>query len=273
MSARSWVALCAAALCVVALTFAPSPCSAEAAATGIPPSGVDARLGAALPLSTHFTTSNGRKVALGDVIARGKPALLVLAYSRCSMLCSLVLRATADLVPALGLELGVDYSLVTISIDPRETPHEAGRTQAVTLARAGQPNAAGDWPFLVGEREAIDAVADSVGFRYQWDERSEQYSHPAVIYAISGAGRVEGYFFSLRPEPERVRAALAGVSGASDSLGAAVLGCFRFDALGRAYGPLVQRLFQGGALLVLGAVVTGLFILLRRERRAGQAAP
>jgi protein SCO1/2 len=259
------------ALCCVALALAPAPGHAEQP-SGVPASGVDARLGAALPLATEFTTSEGRTVALGDVIGRGKPALLVLAYSRCSMLCSLVLRATADLVPALGLRLGEDYSLVTISIDPRETPFEAGRTQAVTLARAGEPGANSDWPFLVGEPAAIAAVADSVGFRYQWDERSEQYSHPAVIYAISGAGRVEGWFFSLRPEPERVRAALAGDGTASDSLGAAVLGCFRFDALGRTYGPLVQRLFQGGALLVLGALATGLVILLRRERRAGKAA-
>lgn len=269
MIARLRLALCAVALCAAALGLA-SPCGAEGP-SGVPASGVDVRLGAALPLATSFTTSQGRSVALGDVIGRGKPALLVLAYSRCSMLCSLVLRATADLVPALGLRLGDDYSLVTISIDPRETPFEAGRTQAVTLARAGHEDSAEAWPFLVGERSAIDAVADSVGFRYQWDERTEQYSHPAVIYAISGDGHVEGWFFSLRPEPERVRAVLAGASEASDSLGAAVLGCFRFDALGRAYGPLVQRLFQGGALLVLVALGAGVVILLRRERRAERA--
>ena len=265
MSARLQLALCCAMLTLAA------PSSAQVT-SGIPDSGVDVRLGDALPLDARFTTSEGRAVALGDVIGRGKPALLVLAYSRCSMLCSLVLRATADLVPALGLRLGDDYTLVTISIDPRETRFEAGRTQAVTLARAGQPSASAAWPFLVGERAAIDAVATSVGFRYQWDERSEQYSHPAVIYAISGDGRVEGWFFSLRPEPARVRAVLAGVSAASDSLGAAVLGCFRFDALGRAYGPLVQRSFQGGALLVLGALATGLVLLLRRERRSERAA-
>ncbi len=257
-------------LCCVLLALT-SPCLAEGT-SGIPESGVDPRLGAALPLDARFTTSEGQAVQLGDLIGRGKPALLVLAYSRCSMLCSLVLRATADLVPALGLRLGADYSLVTISIDPRETRFEAARTQAVTLARAGQPDATTLWPFLVGEREAIDAVASSVGFRYQWDERSEQYSHPAVIYAISSDGRVDGWFFSLRPEPERVRAALSGVSAASDSLGAAVLGCFRFDALGRAYGPVVQRAFQGGALLVLGGLAAGIVVLLRRERRAGRAS-
>jgi protein SCO1/2 len=235
----------------------------------VPESGVTTTLGAPLPLDARFTTSDGRALRLGDVLGNGKPALLVLAYSRCSMLCSLVLRATADLVPRLGLGLGDDYSLVTLSIDPRETPFEAGRTQELTLARAGFPGQPARWPFLVGDQAAIAAVAASVGFNYQWDERSEQYSHPAVIFAISPDGKVAGYFFSLRPEPERVRAALQGNAEASDHLGAAVLACFRFDALGRAYGPRVQRLFQGGALLVLGGLVAGVVTLLRRERRAG----
>jgi hypothetical protein len=47
-----------------------------------------------------------------------------------------------------------------------------------------------------------------------------------------------------------------------------VLSCFRFDALGRKYGAVVQRCFQGGALAVALGLGLGLGALFRRERRA-----
>jgi protein SCO1/2 len=205
------------------------------------------------------------------VVGRGQPALLVLAYSRCSMLCSLVLRATADLVPRLGLTPGKDYELVTISIDPRETPFEAGRTRQVALERAAIVDG-GAWPFLVGDEVSIRRVAESLGFSYQWDAASEQFAHPAVLFTLSPAGRVSGYFYDLTPDPAAVRAALLGqASSAARGVGAAVLSCFRFDALGRKYGSAVQRCFQAGASLVALALALGVGSLLRRERRAREA--
>jgi protein SCO1/2 len=230
--------------------------------------GVEEHLGAALPLDTEFQSTHGAQQRLGDVIGRGQPTLLVLAYSRCSMLCSLVLRAAADLVPSLGLTPGQDYRLLTISIDPRETPFESGRAQQVALERAGLADSSA-WPFLVGQEASIQRVADSVGFHYAWDAASEQFVHPAVIFTLSPAGRVSGYFYDLRPDPGAVRAALLGeASPSARSVGTAVLSCFRFDALGRKYGPTVQRLFQAGATAVALALALGVTLLFRRERRA-----
>jgi protein SCO1/2 len=261
---RSWFAIALLLLCA---------CGAPGRAAPLPSGGVDEHLDALLPLDAPFTSSESKLVRLGDVVGHGKPALLVLAYSRCSMLCNLVLQATSDLVPKLGLELGRDFSLATVSIDPRETPFEAGRTQALALTRAGHPGEVANWPFLVGDQAAIQRVARSLGFRYVWDARTEQFAHPAVIFALSPEGRVAGYFYDLRPDPAAVRAALLGARpvAVARSVGA-VLNCFRFDALGRKYGPVVQRCFQAGALLVAGGLGLGILLLFRRERRAGRAA-
>lgn len=246
---------------------------ADSTASTLPPSigGVEEHVGALLPLDTPFVSASGETRPLGDFIGRGRPSLLVLAYSRCSMLCSLVLRATADLVPRLGLEPGQDYDLLTISIDPRETPFEASRTRQVALERAGL--APGDhWPFLVGQEASIRRVADSLGFSYRWDAASEQFAHPAVIFTLSPQGRVSGYFYELTPDPNTVTAALLGRgTSPARSVGAAVLSCFRFDALGRKYGSVVQRCFQVGAGSVALALALGVGTLLRRERRAREA--
>ena len=263
--ARLGVVLCALCAMLLGCSQAPAPLRPR---TG----GVEEHLGALLPLGEPFRATNGEALRLGDVVGRGRPALLVLAYSRCSMLCSLVLRATADLVPRLALVPGKDYDLLTISIDPRETPFEAGRTREVALERSGI-TADGVWPFLVGEEASIRRVAQSVGFSYAWDAASAQFAHPAVIFALSPAGRVSGYFYDLTPDPTAVRAALLGQATPARSVGAAVLSCFRFDALGRRFGPVVQRCFQAGASLVAVALALGVAGLLRRERRAREASP
>lgn len=248
-----------------------SACAAPTS-TPLPSGGVDEHLDALLPLDATFTSSESQPLRLGDVVGHGKPALLVLAYSRCSMLCNLVLQATADLVPKLGLELGRDFSVATLSIDPRETPFEAGRTQALALTRAGHAGESANWPFLVGDEAAIQRVARTLGFRYAWDARTEQFAHPAVIFAVSREGRVSGYFYDLRPDPVAVREALLGVRPVPGARSvSAVLNCFRFDALGRKYGPVVQRSFQAGALLVAGGLALGIVLLFRRERRERQA--
>jgi protein SCO1/2 len=141
----------------------------------------------------------------------------------------------------------------------------------VALERAGL--ATGDhWPFLVGQEASIRRVADSLGFSYRWDPASEQFAHPAVIFTLSPQGRVSGYFYELTPDPSAVTAALLGRgTSPARSVGAAVLSCFRFDALGRKYGSVVQRFFQVGAGSVALALALGVGTLWRRERRAREA--
>jgi protein SCO1/2 len=265
---RAFAARARLLLAALALAIGLVGCAESPAPAGPRVGGVEEHLGAALPLDAEFQSTHAAQQRLGDVVGRGQPTLLVLAYSRCAMLCSLVLRGAADLVPNLGLTPGQDYRLLTISIDPRETPFEAGRMQQVTLERAGLTDAS-VWPFFVGQEAAIRRVADSLGFRYAWDARSEQFVHPAVIFTLSAAGRVSGYFYDLRPDPRAVRAALLGeASPSARSVGAAVLSCFRFDALGRKYGPMVQRFFQAGATAIALALAVGVALLFRRERRA-----
>jgi protein SCO1 len=256
-----------AALIVAAASLALAPGARAEVAT--PPalgqSGLEPRLGARLPLEARFHSSNGRDVALREALADDRPALLVLAYNRCTMLCNLVLRRVARLVPELGLRPGEDYALVTVSIDPRDTPLEAARLQGLLLEAAGLPGQPERWAFLVGERPAIDAVADAVGFRYAWDEQTEQYSHPAVLISVAPGGTVSGYFDGLAPDVEALRASLLGAPRRSGLLATALSSCFRFDASRSRYGTALAWLLRGSAAgLTLGL---GVFVWRLGRRR------
>jgi protein SCO1/2 len=245
--------------------------------------GVDEHIGAALPLDLQFTDSTDRIVRLGDYFGDGKPVLLLLTYNRCAMLCSLVLRGTSKALAALATPTtfdrlpGRDYRVLNVSIDPRDNPHEAARKQAVVLEQVGLAGQPARWPFLVGEEPAIHALADSLGFRYAWDARSEQYAHPAVIFVIDPQGRIARYLYGFEFEPRALAAALAQepdtpVTGrAGAGLAEAILSCFRFEPSARIFGAPIQRLFQGGALLVLFTLTTAVVLCVRRERRRERA--
>lgn len=271
-----------AALAAALVLLAPSPVRAE---LPVPPpvraAGVDERLGAALPLHLQFTDSTDRTVRLGDYFGDGKPVLLLLTYTRCVMLCSLVLRGTSKALAALAAPAtfdrppGRDYRVVNVSIDPRDTPHEAARKQAIVLEQIGLAGQPARWPFLVGKEPAIRALADSLGFRYAWDPRSEQYAHPAVIFVIDPQGRIARYLYGFEFDARALAAALAQEPAPPASrragLAEALLSCFRFEPSARIFGASIQRIFQGGALLVLVAVTTLVALFVRREQKRDRA--
>lgn len=255
-------------LLVVAATsvaLAPAARAEVAAPPALGQTGLEPRLGARLPLEARFHSSDGRALALREALADDRPALLVLAYNRCTMLCNLVLRRVARLVPELGLRPGEDYALLTVSIDPRDTPLEAARLQGLLLEAAGLPGQPERWAFLVGERPAIDAVAGAVGFRYAWDEQTEQYAHPAVLISVAPDGIVSGYFDGLDPDVEAVRSSLAGAPQRSGLLASVLSSCFRFDASRSRYGAALAWLLRASAAgLTLGL---GVFVWRLGRRR------
>ena len=260
------------ALLIAALAGATSIASAQPAPAPVAAAGVDERVGAQLPLDTAFTAVGRGRVTLRDLLDGERPALLVLAYARCTMLCSLVLRGVSDVAKRLARAPGRDYQLVLIGLDAAETLDEASRKQATLLAELGRAGDRAAWPYLVGERPAIDAVAQALGFRYRWDPRTQQYAHPAVIFALAPDGRVARYLHGLQFDPAEVDAALADAAAGRmlSTAAAEVLRCFRFDPAARRAGAMVERVLRGGGALVfllLVGTITGLVLWERRRGR------
>jgi len=245
---------------------APPPLAAEGA-------DIEEHLGQPIDKGLVFTRQDGARVRLGDSLADGKPLLLVLAYYRCPMLCGLVLRGVVDGLKDLDLPLGRDFRALTVSIDPRDTPLIAGQKRDSTFAGLGQPETRDAWPFLVGEEPAIKALADALGFRFTYDPASDQYVHPAVVFAITPDGRISRYLYGVRFSPRDLRLALteAGEGKTGTIVDRVLLTCYRYDPSTRRYGPYILGFIRVGGALIL-ASVTGLLTLLwvgeKRRRRA-----
>src|SRR5258705_4917794 len=131
--------------------------------------GVEEKLDAALPLQLVFTDDRGRDVTLGSYFRAGHPVVLTLNYYRCPMLCTLELNGLVSGLKGLAWTPGDEFTVVTLSFDPRETPALARAKKQAYLQDLERPSAEGGWHFLTGSEASIEALTKAVGFSYEYD--------------------------------------------------------------------------------------------------------
>lgn len=234
--------------------------------------GVTERLGEQVPADLRFLDEDGREVRLGDYLERGRPVLLTLNYYRCAMLCSLQLSGLLDGLKDLEWTPGEQFEVVTVSIDPLETPTLARMKKQSYMKEYARPGAAQGWHFLTGREADIRRLADAVGFGYAYDESSGEYAHAASAMFLTPSGRIARYLYGIEYPSKQLRLALTEASEGTvgSPLDQLILYCFYYDPDARSYAPLamnIMRLGGGLTVAVLGGVL-GVFWLRDRRRRA-----
>jgi protein SCO1/2 len=197
-------------------------------------------------------------VRLSSLWQRG-PVLLTLVFTRCAGVCSPYLRSLRWSDEALGQPTGV--LRVVLSFDPRDTVLDMKQT----ASHLGVSDRDG-WIFGVAAAADIDRLARSLGFWFTWDERRQQFDHPAMLAGIRD-GRVARLLVGSTVTASRLGEVLREARGqfvASYPLpGAVRFRCFDYDpATGAAS-------LAPGALLLLvpalaAAIVTSALFARRR---------
>ena len=120
-------------LCGVASAqyFTP-PDTKTVAPPGLEGVGIDQRLNEQVPLNLTFKDEQGKTVRLGDYFHDGRPVILNLVYYQCPMLCTEVLNGLTAALKVIGFVPGKQFEIVTLSIDPRETPQLAANKKECT---------------------------------------------------------------------------------------------------------------------------------------------
>lgn len=231
--------------------------------------GIDERPGAQVPLDAVFLDEEGKKVKLGEFFG-GKPTILALVYYRCPMLCGLVLQGLLDGLKGLPATVGDEFNVVTVSIDPLETPTLAKLKKQTYLAEYGRAGAAGGWRFLTGEEREIRRVADSVGFHYRWNEERQEYAHAAGIFVLTPEGKVARTLYGVLYEPRTLKLAISEAREGKSSLGEKiVLYCFHYDANEGRYVLAASRIMRASGVITALTVGGWLLVAWRRSRREG----
>ena len=222
------------------------------------------KLSSAVPLDLTFRDERGTALQLGSLI-RDRPVILALAYYDCPSLCTVVLNGLLATARELRLDVGRDFDIVVVSIQPGETTALAEAKHHAYTHRYGRPGTAGGWHFLTGDAASIGALAAAVGFHFL--ANGKDFAHPSGIVVLTPQGLVSRYFLGIEYPPRDVRLAL--VEASRDRIGTLAdrltLMCSSFDPHTGRYSLLISRIIRALGLATVLALGSFICILRRRE--------
>jgi protein SCO1/2 len=172
----------------------------------------------------------------------------------------------------LSLKPGKDFSIVTVSFDPREGPELSARARKLAVERTGREAVDNGWRFLTGDKDTIDKLCEAVGFRYVYDESTGQFAHASGVFVLTADGTLSRYLSGVQFSPRDLRLALveasAGkVGNAADQV---LLMCYMYDPLTGKYGFAIMTALRAAGIATVAGLGLAIFTMIRRERKRTQ---
>ena len=224
--------------------------------------GIKENLGGYIPLDRWLTDDQGRKYQLKELF--DKPVLFSFVYYRCPGICSPLLAGKSRVLESIDTVPGIDFNVITLSIDPTEDHVLAAEKKANYLSdlkRNIDPDA---WRWSVGDQETIDLLTSAFGWKYKRTDDGH-FTHSGSLMAVSPSGKIARYLYGDKFLPFDVKMSLA--EAAEEKTGPTVAKllkyCFSYDPEGRKYVFNILRVV--GTLLLLWIV--GIFLFVSRAKK------
>lgn len=231
--------------------------------------GIDQKLNDQVPLNLEFRDETGKTVKLGDYFHEGRPVILNLVYYKCPMLCGEVLQGLTAAVKVIKFMPGKEFEIVTVSVDPRETPQLAMEKKETFMMRLQRPGAEKGWHFLVGNKPEIDALANAIGWSYQYDPKTDQFAHAAGIVLVTPTGKISQYYYGVEYSARDMR--LGMVEASQNKIGSladeVLLYCYHYDPRTGKYGAIVTRIVRLAGVATIVVLGGFLIIMFRGDRK------
>ncbi|HUZ47431.1 MAG TPA: SCO family protein [Terriglobia bacterium] len=231
--------------------------------------GIDQELNHQVPLGLVFRDETGKLVHLSDYFGT-KPVILSLVYFNCPQLCPMVENGLLASMKDLRFDIGDQFTVLTVSFDPTDTPSVAYAKRSVYLGMYNRKGAAQGWHFLTGPEVSIKALTKAVGFRYNYDKQTHMYAHATAIMVLTPQGKLSRYFYGIRFPAGSLRLAL--VEASHDQIGSPVdevlLFCSRYDPATGKYSLIISRVLFIAALMTVVCLGGLVLIMLRGGRHA-----
>jgi len=232
--------------------------------------GVDEKLDAALPLDAIFHDETGKMVRFGDYIDGKRPTVLVLAYQSCKTLCTFVQRAVLDATKAIDWTVGNQFDVITVSIDPRDTPAMALAKKNETVTAYAREGGSKGFHFLTGDAQNSQRVADAVGWKFHRDIDGE-IAHPAAVMLLKPNGHVARYIYGIELAPTDMSVGLLEASEGKNitTIERVKLYCYHYDPHQRKYALFATHVMEigGGLTLLLVAGFIGGMVVRERKKK------
>lgn len=247
----------------------PTPGMDRAATTAPGEIRIDQKLGESVPLDAVLTRDGGEVITLREAIG-SKPTILMLVFYKCAGICTDQFNNLTNTLEGIRTkDAGVDFRVVVVSIDPRETVDLAENKKAQQLQVYGDRGDPNGWVFSVAEQPEIKRIADAVGYRYRYEQSSGNIVHPAGIVILSPNGQISRYFLGTEYPGQMLVDSLT--LAARGGLGALdrrpfFLACINIDPLtGERTLNILNTVKTAGLLTMIGLAVS-VFALSRKKK-------
>ncbi len=220
--------------------------------------GIVEHLGGQVPLDLKFRNHAGTEMTFGEYFNSGQPNILVMHYSDCPMLCSMVLNGLSNSLKELGFVPGREYGILTVSVDPKESTERCQQTQNryADYLKAGSTDDA--WTFFTGDQTSIDALTESIGFNYNYLEDTGEFAHTAAIFILTETGVISRYLYGIEFKERDLRLALLEASEGKigTTVDRVLLYCYQYDPDANGYVAMASSVLRlAGGVTVLGLIL------------------
>ena len=201
-----------------------------------------------------FRDENDQPFRLGDHFGQC-PTVLVLGYYRCPMLCPLINDGLIKALQELPLNVGRDFQVIDVSIDPGEKPLAATSKKSQYVRSYGRAGASEGWHSLVGDEDSIRELGDEVGYRFVYDPQAQQYAPPSGVIVLTPDGKISRYVFGVNFKAQDLQDALAAAKdGRSSSvISQLFLLCYHYNPITGKYSTSILAILRLGSLGFLAA--------------------
>ena len=237
--------------------------------------GFDQNIDQHIPLDVTFKDETGKTVQIGEYFGK-RPVVMVFAYFECPMLCTQVVNGLASSLGVMSLKPGTDFDVIVVSFDPRDTPAAAAVKKAAYIERLANlkgvlynQDATAGSHFLTGEKPAIDRLTKAAGFRYVWDNETNQFAHPSGIIVLTPDGRLARYLFGIEYGARDLRFGIVEASNGKvgTPADALLLYCYHYDPMTGKYGFVIMRALRIAGVGTVLAMGTFILVMVRREKK------
>jgi len=226
--------------------------------------GIVEHLDTFLPTDIYLIDENNQRVCLTDLI--DKPTIINWVYFRCPGICSPLMEGLAKVMDESDMVPGVDYQVLTISFDPRETIDLGIKKKANYLSLVNKKEAiAKGWHFFVSDSLSIAKGTNATGFKYK--RVGMDFTHAASICVVSPKGKITRYLNGIYFLPFDLKMAVVESSKgmSAPTINKIMQYCFSYDPVGEAYVLNVTKI--SGTLILFFALVFFLILIFKPKRK------
>lgn len=237
---------------------------------------IEEKIGQKINLKLQVKNENNELVPLAVFFKPHVPVILSPVYFSCPGLCNFHLNGLTEILKTLDWSPSKQFEILAFSFDAKENSKEnndlAGKKKQNYIKLYDRADTEKGWHFVTADQQTINELTNSVGFKFKWNEKVQEWSHASAAIVLSDDGTISRYLHGIQFETRDVKLALneAANGKVGNIMDSVMLYCFKYDRHQSKYGLQVFRVMQlAGAFTVLILALWLVPVMIRAKRENG----